>query len=185
MGNVAQTDTEYHNRHSWRNKSARGIWRIVWLLAFRPTPRGLHRWRILLLRLFGARLGARCAVLPSCRIWAPWNLEMGDGACLAEQVDCYCVDRVILGEHVTVSQGTFLCTASHSITSASMELTTAPIRIGARAWIAARVIILPGVTIGSGAVVGAGAVVTRTVSDWTVVAGNPAKVVGARQVCDP
>lgn len=36
--------------------------------------------------------------------------------------------------------------------------------------------VMPGVTIGEGAVVGAGAIVTKNVSDWTVVAGNPAKV---------
>ncbi|HOU91180.1 MAG TPA: DapH/DapD/GlmU-related protein [Polyangiaceae bacterium] len=185
MANDAQVEPEYQNRHSWRNKIARELWRVTWLLLFRPTPRGLHLWRTLLLRLFGARLGAHCAVLPSCRIWAPWNLEMGDHACLAEHVDCYCVDKITLEERVTVSQGTFLCTASHSITSASMELTTAPIRIGARAWVAARAIILPGVTIGPGAVVAAGAVVTKPVSDWTVVAGNPAKVVGTRKLSDP
>ena len=39
------------------------------------------------------------------------------------------------------------------------------------------VIILKGVTIGEGAVVGAGSVVTKDVPAWTVVAGNPAKVV--------
>ena len=44
-------------------------------------------------------------------------------------------------------------------------------------WLGNRVIILPGVTIGEGAVVGAGSVVTKDVPAWTVVAGNPAKVV--------
>ncbi|MDH6066721.1 hypothetical protein NWP26_05500 [Chrysosporum ovalisporum APH033B] len=52
--------------------------------------------------------------------------------------------------------------------------------IGNRAWIAYRVIILPGVTIGEGAVVGAGAVVTKDVEAYTIVAGNPARVIGQR-----
>ena len=38
-------------------------------------------------------------------------------------------------------------------------------------------IILKGVTIGEGAIVGAGSVVTKDVPAWTVVAGNPAKIV--------
>lgn len=52
-----------------------------------------------------------------------------------------------------------------------------PIRICDDAWIGMNVIILKGVTIGEGAVVGAGSVVTKDVPAWTVVAGNPAKVV--------
>lgn len=37
--------------------------------------------------------------------------------------------------------------------------------------------IMPGVTVGRGAIVGAGAVVTKDVPDWSIVAGNPAKVI--------
>jgi acetyltransferase-like isoleucine patch superfamily enzyme len=56
------------------------------------------------------------------------------------------------------------------------DVKTAPIRIGKGAWIGARVIILKGVAVGEGAIVGAGATVTKDVPAWTVVAGNPAKV---------
>lgn len=52
-----------------------------------------------------------------------------------------------------------------------------PIVIKNDAWIGMNCIILKGVTIGEGAVVGAGSVVTHDVPDWTVVAGNPARVV--------
>ncbi len=52
-----------------------------------------------------------------------------------------------------------------------------PIYICRGAWIGARSIILKGVTIGEGAIVGAGSVVTKDVSPYTVVAGNPARVI--------
>ena len=52
-----------------------------------------------------------------------------------------------------------------------------PVRVENKAWIGAKVTILKGVTIGEGAVVGAGSVVTRSVPPWTIVAGNPAKVI--------
>ena len=52
-----------------------------------------------------------------------------------------------------------------------------PIKICDDAWIGMNVIILKGVTIGEGAIVGAGSVVTKDVPAWTVVAGNPARVV--------
>jgi acetyltransferase-like isoleucine patch superfamily enzyme len=54
---------------------------------------------------------------------------------------------------------------------------SAPIKISKGAWIGARCIILKGVTIGEGAVIGAGSVVTKDVPDWTMVAGNPARIV--------
>lgn len=56
-------------------------------------------------------------------------------------------------------------------------ITVKPVRIERRAWIGFGAVILKGVSIGEGAVVGAGAVVTRDVAPYTVVAGNPARVV--------
>jgi maltose O-acetyltransferase len=52
-----------------------------------------------------------------------------------------------------------------------------PIHIGEGSWIGARVTILPGIHIGRQCVVGAGSVVTRDVEDFSVVAGNPARLI--------
>lgn len=156
------------------NKLARIAWHLVWLFLFRPTPRILHPWRCFLLRLFGAKLGKAVHPYPSARIWAPWNLEMGDHACLSEGVDCYCVDKIRIGAHSTVSQYSFLCTASHDYTQASMPLVTAPIVIGERVWITADVFVGPGVSIGDGAVVTARSSVLGDLPPWQVARGNPA-----------
>ncbi|WP_395074215.1 acyltransferase [Flavobacterium sp.] len=51
------------------------------------------------------------------------------------------------------------------------------IKIKNKAWIGFNSIILKGVTIGEGAIVGAGSVVTKDVPDWTIVAGNPARII--------
>ena len=174
----------YKNRHSLQNKIARAVWNIVWVFLFRPTPRGnlFRPWRIALLKAFGAKVQWSSNVLPSCRIWQPWQLTMGEYACLSENVDCYCVDEIRIGNQATVSQGAMLCTASHDTESRTMELTTKPIYIDANAWIAARAIVLPGINIGEGAVVAAGSVVTKDVDSWTVVGGNPAKFIKKRKL---
>lgn len=52
-----------------------------------------------------------------------------------------------------------------------------PVIIKRGAWIGARTIILKGVTVGEGSIIGAGSVVTKDVEPWTIVAGNPAKIV--------
>lgn len=105
---------------------------------------------------------------------------MEEHSCLSHQVDCYCVDEIYLGPRVTVSQYSYLCTASHDYTLRSMPLVTAPIRIEADAWVTADVFVGPGVTIGEGAVIGARSTVLRDVEPWAVVAGNPPRVVGQR-----
>lgn len=58
--------------------------------------------------------------------------------------------------------------------------TKGDVLIGNDVWIATEAIIMSGVTIGDGAVIGARAVVTKNVPPYTVVAGNPAKVVKKR-----
>jgi galactoside O-acetyltransferase len=54
---------------------------------------------------------------------------------------------------------------------------TAPVKISNKAWVGMRAVVLKGVTIGEGAVVAAGSIVTSDVSPWTIVAGNPARVI--------
>lgn len=162
------------------NKLGRALWHVVWSLLYRPTPRFMHPWRCLLLRLFGAKLGKGVHPYPSARIWAPWNLEMGDHACLSEYVDCYCVDKIRIGAYSTVSQYSFLCTASHDYSKAGMPLVTAPINIAGHVWITADVFVGPGVSIGEGAVITARSSVFSDIPAWVVARGNPAMPFKAR-----
>jgi putative colanic acid biosynthesis acetyltransferase WcaF len=105
---------------------------------------------------------------------------MGKHSCLANDVDCYSVAPIKLGAHATVSQYAFLCTATHDYEDADFHLITKPIDIGDYAWVGARAFIAPGVVVDEGAVVGATASVYRDVPKWTVVGGNPARVIKYR-----
>lgn len=160
---------------SLRNRAARQVWNLVWLLLFRPTPRFLHGWRRCLLRAFGARIAERAHIYAGARVWAPWNLVVGREAGIADGADIYNPARVEIGEYAVISQGAYLCGASHDYTSMDFPLISAPIVVGARAWVAARAIVKMGVTLGDGCVVGAGSVVTRDMPAWTVCAGVPCR----------
>lgn len=107
---------------------------------------------------------------------------MGDFSCLAENVDCYTVDAIVLGSKVTVSQRSFLCTASHDIRSLTRPLTYSPIHIEDHAWVCAECFVGPGLRLGEGAVVAARSVVIRDVAAWEVVGGNPAKFIKHRKL---
>lgn len=106
---------------------------------------------------------------------------MGVDSCFGPEVDVYSMAQIVLGDRATVSQRSFLCCGTHDIHSATFDLVTRPITIGANAWIASEAFIGPGVTIGEWAVVGARACVVGDVPDSTVVGGVPAKVIGRRQ----
>jgi acetyltransferase-like isoleucine patch superfamily enzyme len=110
-------------------------------------------------------------------------------------------DEVFLGNACTLSAARRITVGAHSLISAEVRIhdndghpldparrrahepiaagDARPVVIGENVWIGARATILKGVTIGSDAVVGAGAVVTGDVPAKTVVAGNPARVVGS------
>jgi putative colanic acid biosynthesis acetyltransferase WcaF len=109
---------------------------------------------------------------------------MGAHSCLSNDVDCYSVDEVVLGEFATVSQQAMLCTATHDYNAPEFRLVTKPIMVGARAWIGARAFVGPGTNVGEGAVVGAASAVFRDVAPWTVVGGNPARLLKERVVAD-
>ncbi len=177
--------TQYRNEHSTENKMKRLVWDVVWGLFARMTPRWcLNGWRAALLQAFGAVLGSGVRVQGSVDVWQPWRLKIGDASWIDAGVKLYSVDEITIGSHAVISEGAFLCTASHDISSPVFELKTAPIEVGDNAWIGARAIILPGVKIGEGAVVAAGSVVTKNVEAWTVVGGNPAAFLHARVVAE-
>ena len=166
---------------SKKNKLARILWKITYLLLFRPTPDFiLNKYRIFILKLFGAKIGADSVVYPSAKIWAPWNLEVGEVTCIGPHTDIYSMDKIIIGNHVTISQNAVLCAATHDINSHSMALKTQKIIIDDYAWVCAYAKILPGVRISEGAVIGLDCVLGKTADPWFVYAGNPAKKIKTR-----
>ena len=168
--------------HRLANKIGRTVWGLAWALTFRPSPRIGHAWRRWILRCFGAQLGRGVKVMPSVRIWAPWNLVMGDWSSLGPSVDCYNVAPVRIGAHATVSRMAQLCTAGHDVTDPHMALQMKPITVGDGAWVCQGAYLGPGVELGEGAVAAAHAVVVKKVESWTIVGGNPAEFIQRRNV---
>jgi len=148
------------------------------LLAARWLPGSA--WRVLLLRAFGARIGAGCRLKPGVRVKFPWRLQVGNHCWLAEGAWLDNLAPITLADRVCLSQGAYLCTGNHDLRSPSFDLRLGPITVGPDAWIAARAVLAPGTQVGAGAVVALGAVVSGTVPPGAIVRGNPGVVVGER-----
>ncbi|MDN3688864.1 WcaF family extracellular polysaccharide biosynthesis acetyltransferase [Cyclobacterium jeungdonense] len=158
---------------SLKNRIGRGVWGIAYQIFFRLSPKPFHAWRAMILRLFRAKVGAGVHVYPKVKIWAPWNLELGNQCGIANEVILYSQGKIRIGDSAVISQGAHLCAGTHDYTKSSFPLVTKPIKIGDHAWIAAEAFIHPGVTIGEGCVIGARSVVTKDMPSWMVCTGHP------------
>lgn len=178
------TDSRAGPSFSLGNRVARALWGLAWALLFRPSPRPLHAWRVSLLRLFGARIGQQVHIHASCKVWAPWQLEIEDRVGVGERAIFYNMGRLHIAREAVISQGAHLCGGTHDYNDPLFQLQAADIHIGEQAWVCTEAFVGPGVSVPKGCVVGARAVLTRTPVDgeWGVYAGNPARRIKTRRL---
>jgi putative colanic acid biosynthesis acetyltransferase WcaF len=149
-------------------------WNLCWLFFYRTSLRPMHSWRAMLLRAFGAKLGPNSRFYPAVKVWAPWNLECEDLVAVGDGAEIYNPAPMHFGSHAIVSQGAYICGATHDFNDPAFPLLAFAMKIGPYAWICARASVAPGVTVGEGAVLGMGSVATRDLEPWSVYVGVPA-----------
>lgn len=174
------TDPYLRPNTALKVRLARAAWGIACVALFRFSPRPMHAWRALVLRLFGATIGPNARIYGKADIWAPWNLHCEDCVAIADGAVVYNPARVSIGSHAVVSQDAFLCAATHDYDDPAFPQVARPIELGRFTWICARATVMPGVRVGDGAVLGLGAIATRDLEAWSVYAGQPARRVRAR-----
>lgn len=157
-----------------RSRLGRALWNFCWLLLYRTSPRPFHAWRAWLLRIFGAELGLGCHFYPRSKVWAPWNLVCKDRVTLGDDAELYNPSTFYLDSHCIVSQGAYLCGATHEYNKPDFPLVSFPMRVGAYAWVCARAIVHPRVNIGVGAILGLGSIATHDLEPFGIYAGSPA-----------
>lgn len=180
-GPGAEPDPYLRPSFSIANRMRRALWNAVWLVFYRLSPRPLHGWRSLLLRMFGAQMGPNCHFYPGSRVWAPWNLRCADQVTAGDGAEIYNPATIEFGSHAIVSQGAYICGATHDFDDPAFPLIAYTMHVGAYAWICARACVGPGVQVGEGAVLGLGSVASRELEPWGVYAGSPAVRVKERK----
>lgn len=158
------------------------LWWIVQSTLFGLSPQFMYSWRRWLLRQFGATVGKHVLIRPTVRITYPWKVCIGDYSWLGDDVVLYSLGEIFIGDHVVISQRSYLCTASHDYRQPTFDMVASKIQIEDQAWLATDVFVAPGVNIGRGAVVGARSSVFEELPAMKVCIGTPAKPIRERVI---
>ena len=156
------------------------LWSIINSTIFRLMPLQFRSYRILLLRLFGARLADSVTISRLANIDHPWNLTMGHLSSLGDGSWAYCLAPIKIGEKCCIGKDVYLLTGSHDIQDSQFNMVTKSIIVNDGCWVATGAYILPGVELGKETVVAARAVVIKSTEPNSVIGGNPAKFIKFR-----
>jgi maltose O-acetyltransferase len=168
------------------------IYRILFYLVGKNLPKstfpGGHFYkniRFFLAKRMLRKCGKNVTIENQCYIGSGKSIEIGDYSGIGQR--CYLQGKITIGKYVMMAPDVVILTENHKFQDTSKLLRfqgsqkVEPVIIEDDVWIGIRAIILPGVRIGKGAVVGAGSVVTKEVEPYSIVAGNPAKLIRKRK----
>ncbi|HAQ21329.1 MAG TPA: capsule biosynthesis protein CapJ [Prolixibacteraceae bacterium] len=101
---------------------------------------------------------------------------------LASSSGCYyqAINGIQIGFGTIWAPNVMFISANHDFLNIKKSVVGEPIIIGDFTWIGANSVFLPEVNIGNYCVVGAGSIVTKSFSDYSIIAGNPAKILAMR-----
>ena len=119
-------------------------------------------------------IGDWCYLGDFSRLWSSSSIRIGDRVIIAHNVNIFDSQTHPISAKLRHLHFRNIAFSGHPD---SIDLGEKPVHICDDVWVAAGVTILRGVTVGAGAIVGAGSVVTQDVPPWTMVAGNPAKII--------
>jgi putative colanic acid biosynthesis acetyltransferase WcaF len=173
------------NRQARKYTRTEQLKRVLWAFAqllFRYSFRTMFGWRNFLLRLFGAQVGKGVHIYSSATVYFPWNLVADDQVSIGEHAYIYNLGLVRLGKGATVSHRAHICAGTHDHEDPTLPLLKPAITIHDQVWVAADAFVGPGIEVGQGAIIGARGVVVKDVEPWTIVVGNPARVIGRREL---
>ncbi|MBK9291139.1 MAG: colanic acid biosynthesis acetyltransferase WcaF [Bacteroidetes bacterium] len=160
------------------------LWYFVNVLFFINPLNPSSGLKVLILRLFGAKVGRGVVIKPAVNIKYPWMLQIGNHSWIGERVWIDNLAPVSIGNHCCISQGAMLLCGNHNFKKVTFELMTLPITLEDGSWVGAFAIVGPGVTCGSHSVLAVNSVANRNLEPYAIYQGNPAQKIKQRIIED-
>lgn len=121
-------------------------------------------------------IGNDCYVGEDTRIWSARSIKIGNRVLISHNVNIH--DNISHPINHKDRHKDFLrILGENNISSSEFDLRANPVVIGDDVWIGFNVTILKGVRIGNGCILGAETVITKDIPDWSMVVGNPARII--------
>lgn len=144
-----------------------------------------HTLRNFFYRASGIKIGAGSTFHMGVTFYNPKNIKIGEDTIIGNRAFLDGRAPLTIGSHVDIASDVMIYNSEHDINDPEFRAIEEKVVIGDYVFIGPRAIIMPGVTIGKGAIVAGGAVVTKDVSDFAIVGGVPAKMIGERKLQNP
>ena len=150
------------------------LWYYINIFIFKSGLFPFYKFKSILLKLFGAKIGKNIIIKPCINIKHPWNLIIGDNVWIGENVWIDNLSLISIGNNVCISQGAMLIDGNHDYKSVNFDLMLQPIVIHNGVWICAKSIVNGGVTIGENTVLLSGSVANKSLEANSIFQGIPA-----------
>lgn len=138
--------------------------------------------KVIMLRLFGAKIGKGVVIKPSVNIKYPWKLMIGDHVWIGENVWIDNLADVVIANNVCISQGAMLLTGNHNYKLSTFDLIIGAITLEDGVWIGAKSVVCPGVKCASHSVLAVGSIATKNLEPYSIYQGNPAIKIKERYI---
>lgn len=176
--------SKYNN--AWYSVGAVSLKLIVWyfvnLWVLRSGWLPLNGIKVVILRLFGAKVGKNVVIKPHVNIKYPWRLTIGDNVWIGENAWIDNLADVTIGDNVCISQGAMLLCGNHNYKKTTFDLMIGEIKLEEGVWVGAQSVVCPGVTMKSHSVLAVGSIATKDCEAYAIYQGNPAVKVKDRVI---
>ena len=151
--------------------------KVVFFLSAIPYP---SKFKVFLLKAFGAKVGKGLVIKPRVNIHFPWKLVVGDNVWIGEEVFFLNFELLTIGNNVCISQKVFVCGGNHDYKDPTMPYRNGVIVLEDGSWVGAASFVGPNVKIGINTIVSDGSIVTKSLPENGVFSGNPPQLVKER-----
>lgn len=168
----------------------RAIFWLAYYLIARHLPRshvaysfGSRKIRAFVLKRLFKKFGEKVNIEPKILFFNMSESKIGNYSGIG--MNSF-VGTVQIGRDVMIGEELIAISKNHNFKDINIPMRKQgwkkdqPIIIEDDVWIGSRVILLPGIKIGKGSIIGAGAVIAKNVPPYSIIAGNPAMIIGKR-----